>query len=484
MLALIQQADNLVTQGQYLQAESIYRSLLKQDKSNGSAYLGLGNIAVTLNQFDLAISLFTQAAQLLPEAISPLLQLANAFNAVCSEQDAFTVLNYASQHFPNSAPVHYHLAQQHLMTGQFEQAEQALRHVIKLNDGAITSHALFTLVRAKRYTAEDVKTLQQGLNNPRIERSEQIVLHYALGEIQHGAQNHVAAWQHFSQANALQGQECDFATKEMSEFFADIKKIANRALLKQQKAEKRDEITPIFILGLPRSGSTLLEQMLARHPKIAAAGELAYLSREVDDYLFQQTGSHYPHSMQNASAQQLEQAAKIYLEAAQRHARNKPYVIDKLPANFQSIGLIYQLFPNAKVINLQRQPAAVAFSVFRNYFAQNEPYFCSLSEFKLYQTYYLDLMKHWHKVLPGFVLDVTYEQLITETKHSMQAILAFCGIDWDNACLSNSLVHTPITTLSNIEARLPIMNSIKKDWLPYQGHLHAFLSSTSVARSA
>jgi tetratricopeptide (TPR) repeat protein len=484
MLSLIQQADNLVMQGQYLQAESIYRSLLKLDKSNGSAYLGLGNIAITLNQFDLAISLFTQAAQLLPEAISPLLLLANAFNAVCSEQDAFTVLNYARERFPDSAQVQYHLAQQHLMAGQFEQAEKALRQVIKLSNGAITSHALFALVRCKRYKADDIKAIQQRLSNQLMERSEQTVLHYTLGEIEHGAQNHVAAWQHFSLANRLQSQGCDFATKEMGAFFADIKKIATSALLNQQIEEKSEELTPIFILGLPRSGSTLLEQMLARHPKISAGGELPYLSGEVDDYLFQQTGCHYPHSMQNASAQQLEQAAQIYLTAVQRHARNKAFVIDKLPANFQSIGLIYQLFPKAKVINLQRQPAAVAFSVFRNYFAQSEPYFCSLTEFKLYQTYYLDLMKHWHKVLPGFVLDVNYEHLITDTKHCMQAILAFCGIDWDNACLSDSQVHSPIMTLSNVEARLPIMNSIKKDWIPYQGYLHAFLPSTSEALPA
>ena len=484
MLALIQQADNLVMQGQYLQAESIYRSLLKQDKSNGSAYVGLGNIAFTLNQFDLAISLFTQAAQLLPEAISPLLQLANAFNTVCSEQDAFTVLNYASERFPDSAQVHYNLAQQHLMAGQFSLAEKALRQVIKLSNSAITSHAFFALVRCKRYKDDDVKAIQQRLSNKLMERSELTVLHYALGEIQHAAQDYAAAWEYFSQANRLQSQECDFATKEMGVFFADIKQIATSALLNQQIEEKNDEITPIFILGLPRSGSTLLEQMLARHPKISAGGELPYLSGEVDDYLFQQTGSHYPHSMQNASAQQLQQAAQIYLTALQRHARNKNFVIDKLPANFQSIGLIYLLFPNAKVINLQRQPAAVAFSVFRNYFAQSEPYFCCLNEFKLYQTYYLDLMKYWHKVLPGFVLDVNYESLIADTEHCMQAILAFCGIDWDNACLSNSLVHSPIMTLSNIEARLPIMNSIKKDWVPYQANLHAFLPSTTEAITA
>lgn len=291
MLALIQQADNLVMQGQYLQAESIYRSLLKQDKSNGSAYVGLGNIAFTLNQFDLAILLFTQAAQLLPEAISPLLQLANAFNAVCSEQDAFTVLNYASERFPDSAQVHYNLAQQHLMAGQFSLAEKALRQVIKLSNSAITSHAFFALVRCKRYKDDDVKAIQQRLSNKLMERSELTVLHYALGEIQHAAQDYAAAWEYFSQANRLQSQECDFATKEMGVFFADIKQIATSALLNQQIEEKNDEITPIFILGLPRSGSTLLEQMLARHPKISAGGELPYLSGEVDDYLFQQTGS-------------------------------------------------------------------------------------------------------------------------------------------------------------------------------------------------
>jgi tetratricopeptide (TPR) repeat protein len=472
MLSPLQQADNLVTQGLFIQAEALYHELLINKTTKSSAYLGLGNIALAVNQFDKAISLLSQACHLLPESPLPLLQLATAYNAVCSEQDALTALNYAQTIFPQSAQVHYQLAQQQLMLGEFSQAERSLRAIFSLNSGPMLSHVLFELVRCRRYTAQDVEVIQQRLSD---KTADKTILHYALGHVYHNAQNFQAAWQHFSQANLLQLQSCDFATTQMHTFFAQTKAVATASLLAQQRKKINDKITPIFILGLPRSGSTLLEQMLARHPQIAAGGELPYLSREVDQYLFAQSGHHYPQSMQNLSAEQLDQAAQIYLSALGRHARNKPYVIDKLPANFQSIGLIYKLFPKAKVINITRQPQAVAFSIFRNYFAANEPYFCSLEEFKQYQCYYFDLMKHWHSVMPGFVKDVSYESLISATEHTMQSVLAFCGIDWDNACMNDSQVPSPITTLSNIEARSPILKAIKKDWLPYQIHLTAFL---------
>ena len=484
LLSPLQQADNLVKQGQFTPAEVLYHELLTDKMTTGSAYLGLGNIALLTNQLDKAISLLSQACHLLPESPIPLLQLANAYNAVCSEQDALTVLNYAQTTFPQSAQVNYQLAQQQLMLGEFAPAEQTLRAIFNLNAGPMLSHVLFELVRAKRYTSDDVIRLQQRLAEPTADKAEQTVLHYALGNVYHDSQDYLSAWQHFSQANLLQLQNCDFATKQMKTFFTQTKTVATSALLAKQRGGVNDEITPIFILGLPRSGSSLLEQMLARHPQISAGGELPYLSREVDQYLFAQTGHHYPHSIQNLTQEHLEQAALIYLTALQRHSRNKPFVIDKLPANFQSIGLIYKLFPQAKVINMTRQPAAVAFSIFRNYFAASEPYFCSLTEFKQYQHYYLDLMQHWHSVIPDYVLDVSYEQLISDPEHTMQSLLAFCGIDWDNACMSNSQVQTPITTLSNIAARSPILTLIKNDWVPYQINLSAFLPACAELESS
>lgn len=478
-MSLSQQAANLVNQGQFIQAESIYHALLDKDKADGSAYLGLGNIALATHQFDQAISLFTQACHILAKSTLPLLQLATAFNAVCAEQDALTVLNYAHKTFPDSAQVHYQLAQQHLILGEFDLATNALRSALHLASGPITSHILFELVRLQRYSKQDIQMLQQRLSSQYEDLSQQTVLHYALGNVRHAAQDYSGAWQHFAQANRIQQQSCDFTTQQLKTFYSQTQAVATPAILSQRRSVVQDEITPIFIVGLPRSGSTLLEQILARHPLIAAAGELPYLSREVDEYLYQQNGQHYPHSLQGLSDQQIEQAATIYLTALSRHARNKPLVIDKLPANFQSIGLIYKLFPKAKIIHISRHPAAVAFSVFRNYFAANEPYFCCLAQFKQYQRYYLDLMSHWHRVIPGFIFELSYEQLLADKQLTIQRLLAFCGVDWDNACLNNSHVDSPITTLSNIQARSAIMTSSKTDWLHYQAHLQAFLPANS-----
>lgn len=474
MLSHLHQAEHFVIHGQFLQAEEIYRQLLAENKSNGSAYLGLGIIALAMDQYDSAVSLLTQACHLLPNISGPLLQLAKAFNGVCSEQDALTVLNYAQTRFPDSAEVHYQLAQQHLILGNLESAENALRTVIAIDTGPIVTHALFELVRCGCSNSLDVTCIKQRVQDQLVVESELIVLHYALGNIYHEAQDYAASWQHFSHANRLQLKGCDFTSKALKPFYDKIKQVSTPSLLSQQRTAVEDELTPIFILGLPRSGSTLLEQMLARHPNVAAAGELPYLSREVDQYLYQQTGNHYPTSMQDLSAEQMQQAATLYLISLKRHAGNKPFVIDKLPANFQSIGLIYKLFPKAKVIHIRRHPPAVAFSVFKNYFAENEPYFCSLSEFKDYQNFYLDLMDHWHRVIPDYILDINYHDLVKRKEQTIQAILAFCGLDWNNACLIHKQEHAPVKTLSNIQVRQPIMTTIDIDWLPYEAHLQAF----------
>lgn len=476
MLSSLQHAEQRLSQGDLLHAESLYRALLKQNKHNGAAYLGLGNIAFELLQFDKAVALFTQTCHLMPDSFIPLLKLAKAFNAVCAEQDALIALNYAHTTFPDSALVSYHLALQHIMLGHFDMAEKALRSILCSNTGPLVSHALFELVRMKRNTPEDNIVVNQRLRDKKQSQSELTVLHYALGNICHEQESYAMAWQYLCQANQLQMQSCQFSTTELKTFYQDIKTATTSTKLTQRHTSSDNEITPIFIVGLPRTGSTLLEQTLARHPQIAAAGELPYLSREVNLYLSQQTGKHYPYYLGELSQQQLEQAAKIYLAAIKPHGRNKPFVIDKLPANFQSIALIYCLFPKAKIIHIKRQPAAVAFSVFKNYFAENEPYFCSLTEFKHYQDYCQDLMRHWHRKFNHFIYAVDYEQIIAQKKQTIQSLLAFCGLDWDNACISNSHLNMPISTLSNVQVREAVTHFPKNDWRHYKTHLADFLA--------
>lgn len=470
-------ADTLVNEGRYPEAEKLYLNLLSHDANNGQAYRGLGKLALIANMATRAVSLLKKACHLLPNDPMPIIYLADAFNHVNSEQDALTVLEYGQKAFPTLAPLLYQLAQQQLTFGDLVNAEKSLRKVIEFGKNAIISFALHDITRLKSFTYEDddVTLIHSRLANNSLGTKEKIILNYALGKVSDDLGNYTNAWQYYEQANKLQLTQCTFKTADLANFYREIKSTATVKLLSIKKGFVNSDITPIFILGLPRTGSTLLEQILSRHLDISGAGELPYLSREVNEYLFTQTQHHYPKSMENLTATQIIDAANIYLSKLSSHADGKKYVIDKLPANFQSIGLIYKLFPNAKVIHLQRHLPDVALSVYKNNFAENEPYFCSLQQFRQYHQFYIDLMAHWNEALPDFIYNLTYEQLIENKEATLKAILDFCDIEWDPACLEESRINRPIKTLSNVQVRKVMSKSPINPSQHYTQHLKLFL---------
>jgi tetratricopeptide (TPR) repeat protein len=478
-LSKLQQAAEFFDMDDLVQAERLYKETIMSQPECGQAYLGLGLIALKVQQFDNAVTFLTRSCELLPDDASPLIHLSEAFNGVHSEADAITVLEYATKHLPNNAAVHYYLGLQYTICGDLEKAEQSLKMVIQLSKAPISSFALLELTRLENHTEQYVSLLEERLRQTKNSAQEKTVLHYALGNVFEGMQNYQQAWRHFESANLLQAQRCEFKTSELKNFFIEIKETASLRVLSRQRMLAKDnthtEIVPIFILGLPRTGSTLLEHLLTDHQDISSAGEIPYLSREVAKFLFSKTKSYYPYSMANITNEQLDTAAQIYLKKMAVHAKGKGYVIDKLPANFQSIGLIYKLFPNAKVIHIQRNLPDVALSIYRNYFAENEPYFCSLSEFKQYHTLYLDLMEHWRSQLPEFIHEVSYEQLVLDKDNTIKTILDFCGLPSIILESHGAEVKKVSKTLSNIQVRRAMNTKSIKNWHNYAEHLSLFM---------
>jgi len=483
-LSKLQQAAEFFEMDDLVQAERLYKETIMSQPECGQAYLGLGLIALKVQQFDNAVSFLTKSCELLPDKALPLIHLSEAFNGVHSEVDALTVLEYATKHLPNNAAVHYYLGLQYTICGDLKKAEQSLRKVILLSKDPISSFALLELTRLENPTEQYLSILEERIGKTKITAREKTVLHYALGNVFEGMQEYQQAWRHFESANLLQAKRCEFKTSELKNFFIEIKATASLRVLSSQRMLPKDnyhpEIVPIFILGLPRTGSTLLEYLLTDHQDISSAGEVPYLSREVAKFLFSKTNSYYPYSMANITDEQLDTAAQIYLEKMAVHAKGKGYVIDKLPANFQSIGLIYKLFPNAKVIHIQRNLPDVALSIYRNYFAENEPYFCSLNEFKQYHTLYMDLMEYWHSQLPEFIHEVSYEQLVVDKNNTIKTILDFCGLQ---SIIHGS--HVPevkkvIKTLSNVQVRRPMITKPIQHWHNYAEHLSLFKQSEQV----
>jgi tetratricopeptide (TPR) repeat protein len=483
-LSKLQQAAEFFNMNDLVQAERLYKETIVSQPECGQAYLGMGVIALKVEQFDNAITFLSKSCELLTNEASPLIYLSEAFNAVHFETDGLTALEYAAHQLPNNPSVHYHLGLQYIMFGVLTKAEQSFRAVIRLSQDTIASYALQELTRLNNNSEQYLPLLEKRLEQAKPDSQESIVLQYALGNVFDSNQNYQLAWQYFEKANLIQAKQNNFETSKLQDFFQDIKTTATANVLSIQrdldKANSAKEVIPIFILGLPRTGSTLLEQLLSEHQDVSSAGEVPYLSREVAKYLFSQTKAHYPYLMADITKRQIDGAALIYLEKMSIHAKGNRYVIDKLPANFQSIGLIYKLFPNAKVLHITRDLPDVALSIYRNNFSQNEPYFSSLKEFKQYHSLYDDLMQHWNIQLPNFIHEVSYEKLVLDKTNTISEILSFCGLPPQIEDCNKTQNKNVVKTLSNIQVRGAISTKSIKNWHNYAQHLSLFNKSGQV----
>lgn len=241
------------------------------------------------------------------------------------------------------------------------------------------------------------------------------------------------------------------------------------------------EISPIFILGMPRSGSTLLEQMLAAHPAINAGGELPYMlgvAREIGA-TWESRKEHFLSDGQEVIGD-LQQGADTYARlTASLHQGNAPFT-DKLPGNFQFVGLINLMFPNAKIINCRRDPVDTCLSCYKKLFQAAVPYSFDLTELGRYYRLYERLMKHWHDVLPGFVLDVEYEKILANPEQEIREVLSFCGLDFDPVCLEFHKVQRPISTASVLQVRKPLYKDSLQRWKKYASRLGPLLETLGI----
>ena len=465
---LLDKANKLLEQNKLKEAEFHYKTILATEPENGEALFGLGKIALRLEKFDAAVYLLQKACERLPHMLEPLHALADAFNGVNSPQDALTVLEYAKSLASHNPEPHYYLAQHYLTHGDLDKAHTTFAHALSMGLYPVTAYILFELVQLGRFNKEhnyisNLHHLVTQTNNLRLK----MVCYYALGKSYDKLNDTDQAFNYFELANTLQYKLSTFTTKELDPFYDQIIKFNTLDLLATREEDFSATITPVFIIGMPRSGSTLLEQMLISHSQCSSLGENTSISNNVVAFLEQKTKTSYPQCLANLTPGLINQARNIYIDTLKTATPLRPIIINKLPSNYQSLGLIYILFPNAKFINLSRNVNATAFSVFSNYFAENEPYFCSLTEFKHYHGLYEKLMTHWNTLrLPVF--NLAYEDLVNNPKDQLNTLFEFLGCKYEQNCLSFYNQKRAVTTLSKQAVRQPVNTNAVSKWERYQ----------------
>ncbi len=226
---------------------------------------------------------------------------------------------------------------------------------------------------------------------------------------------------------------------------------------------------------MPRSGTTLVEQILASHPDVYGGGELGDLKRIITSYFGMEDDTGFADKIRQTESEYFIGAGDEYVTSVRNHFNTDKFITDKMPGNFKFIGMIRLMLPNAKVIHCRRDPLDTCLSIFKNYFSKSHYYAYDLTELGKYYNLYRDLMKHWHSVLPDFIYDIQYEDVVADQEKQSRALLEHCGLEWDDACLEFHRTDRPVMTASASQVRRPIYKDSVQSWKRYENWLAPLL---------
>ncbi|HEX4144962.1 MAG TPA: sulfotransferase [Pirellulales bacterium] len=470
--------------GQLDQAAARYRHVIALRPDLAPPYNNLGNVLVNQGKLDEAAAQFEQALTLRPDAAEPHNNLAG----VLRQQGKF---DQADEHYeqaialkPDYAEAHNNLGNLHWDQGKFDQAAASFRRALALKPDLAEAH--FHLADLKTFGPgdADLATLEKLAADPdRLPPNKMLYVHFALAKALDDVGDYARACEHWLQGNALKRREVDYDEAAWQRTFRLTAAAFDADLLRRLSGAGDPSPAPIFVLGMPRSGSTLIEQILASHPQVHAAGELKNLDRVVRA-VRDPAGRPipFPTWVSTLDADSLRQLGQAYLASLPKLPEGKRRIIDKMPGNFLYAGLIRLMLPGARIVHTVRDPVDTCVSCFSRLFA-DLPFSYDLGELGRYYRGYHELMAHWRSTLPaGVMLDVAYEDVVDDLDGQARRLVDFCGLPWDDRCLSFHETRRPIATPSNVQVRRPLYRSSLSRWRRYEGYLRPLLAELESCR--
>jgi len=383
---------------------------------------------------------------------------------------ALPLLKKVEKDFQNNPEFHNYLGRAYASMGKFEEAEAEFRKGLAANPGFGRPYINLAKMGKLLPGDENAKKVLAAIANPYTPQRQRCVFSFAAGFCYEKAKQYDDAFYYFQNGNRL--RDVSYNRESWVLKVQERKAVFTKKYFQRTKAFGHKSKIPIFIVGMPRSGTTLTEQILAAHPRVFGAGERDVISIIAQDFEKQNEGGPgWPHLMNNVTRDQIGEMAQKYLNDIKTIAGDAERVIDKMPGNFWEVGLIATLFPNAKIIHCRRDPMDTCLSnYFQAYFTYH-PYAFQLETLGHYYKLYQDMMVHWHKVLPGRILDMSYDETVAKPKEQIQKLLKFCDLEWHDDCLNFHKTKTTVKTASFAQVRKPIYKSSSKKWKLYEKHL-------------
>jgi tetratricopeptide (TPR) repeat protein len=453
--------------GQYEDAIACFERVRLLMPFSPTVYNNLGAALMRLQRYDAAIERYQQALALDPANFDILHNLGCAYEQTQQLEAALDCYGRALAHNPRLHVTNNNMGNVLNALGRFEQAHAAYRQAIQLQPLNATYYR--NLVQSKRLSVDDPCFIGMQLLAQQIDQLDvgsQLELHFALGQALDDMGQHEAAFEHFLRGNRLYRSRSKYDETLMLGLFEDTARTFTAEWL-AQVAPGCDTDAPIFIVGMPRSGSSLIEQILSSHPSAFGAGERPDFPRALAEFMG--AGSGAPLNITQLDAAQCQALGADYL----RRLKKAPganggftHLIDKYPFNFSLLGVIHMALPKARFIHSRRSPVDTCLSCYSRVF-HDVPFCYDLGELGRYYRAYDALMAHWRAVLPpGVLLDVDYEALVTDFKPQVQRMLDHCGLEWNDACVNFHETRRQVVTASAAQVRRPLFDTSLARWRP------------------
>jgi tetratricopeptide (TPR) repeat protein len=482
--------------GQLKEAEKAARKALTLNPDSSEARIDLADILAASDRFSEAETLLTEAMELIPDSPRLYIKLSSVLERANRTDDAIESIDKAIEISPQMPETYHRKGMIYYMSNQVDKALESLDKCLSLNPNSPTALALkseilqtagdmkqaeevarqgldiapnipflyFTLGKIKKFTADDpdLKKMQELVENVQIYGNVQATsLHFALFKAYEDIGDYTAAFEHLKQANDLKRSSVYFDRTMQNTIFTQVKKTYDKKFMSKFEGKGCTDDAPIFIVGMPRSGTTLTEQIISSHPEVYGAGELFYLTS-------------VEQSFGAVTEENCEEMGKAYIEHVRNisdESKTARYFTDKMPGNFIRMGQIVAAMPNAKIIHCRRNPMDTCLSCFKQLFARGQYWSYNLEEMVENYTQYIDMMNHWRETMPDRFIEINYEDTVTDFENQARKLIDYVGLEWDDACLTPHKSKRAILTASKGQVRKPIYKTSIESWRRYEEQL-------------
>ena len=449
-------------------AEKMFVKALMLDPTYSIVWANLAHVYTVTGQLDKAKKSFQNILKMDPENGLIWAELGTVLNKLANYKDGRDAYLKSIELKPDSPRVYLSLGHVYKTMGDIDNSIESYKETIKYNN--LSGEAYWSLANLKTYkfTNNEIEEMEKALKSE-MSDIEKCQMYFALGKAYEVEKDFDNSFKNYSKGNKIKKEESEYSSMDTTDNTSKVIQFFNEKKLMQLSSSKTLDRDPIFVLGMPRSGSTLIDQIISSHSMVDGTQELPNIIKIAAD--LKRKNNLYPEILDEIDEDEITELGEKYLNGTRWARDSAPFFIDKMPNNFIHIGLIKTILPNAKIIDTRRDAMDTCFSCFKQFFARGQLFTYSLEDLGKYYSDYIKAMNHWHKVFGDQIYTVHYDNVINDTENTIKELIQYCELPFENECLEFYKSSRPVKTPSAEQVRQPIYKSGLNYWKNFEEHL-------------